>query len=75
MIFYSCMPDDIVFDGWERVPNSTAEITVNGILMQVEPIAPSQARIVRLLSTDPRHFLNQAYAPGQLIAFSPALAE
>lgn len=71
MILYTEVPLEQVLDGIDRPPAATAEVTVGGVLMQIEPVSPYQGKIVRLLSPDPMHYLNPHYAPGQLIEFRP----
>lgn len=71
MILYTEVPLETVLEGIDNPPPETAEITVNGVLMQVETTSPYRGKIVRLLSPDPMHYLNPAYAPGQLIEFKP----
>lgn len=61
----------MVLEGLDNARTTYEEITVNGIMMQVEPVSAYQGKIVRLLSPDPMHYLNPAYAPGQLIEFKP----
>ncbi|TNJ66168.1 hypothetical protein FE784_10835 [Paenibacillus hemerocallicola] len=71
MILYTQVPIETVLDGMDNPPPATTEITVNGVLMQVEATSSYQGKIVRLLSPDPFHYLNPSYAPGQLIEFKP----
>ncbi|MDF2723655.1 MAG: YlzJ-like protein [Paenibacillus sp.] len=71
MILYTEVALEAVMEGWGIEPPSYSEVTVNGVLMQVESISPYQGRIVRLYSPEPHHYLNPAYAPGQLIEFKP----
>lgn len=71
MILYSCMPEEIVFEGWDRELERPTEVTINGLLMEVQPVSPQEAKIVRLISPDPQQYLNPAYAPGQIIMYTP----
>ncbi|PYI50430.1 YlzJ-like family protein [Paenibacillus flagellatus] len=71
MILYTQVPLESVLDGLEEMCDNCIEVTVGGVLMQVEPISPYQGKVVRLLSPDPMHYLNPAFAPGQMIAFRP----
>lgn len=71
MILYTQLPIEAVLDGLDTPPPPTADIEVNGVLMQIEMASPYEGKIVRLLSPDPMHYLNPAYAPGQRIAFKP----
>jgi hypothetical protein len=47
------------------------EIEYYGVKLLVERIAPTQCRIVRLLSTDPVDFLRSELQPGNLISYLP----
>ncbi|WP_127580726.1 YlzJ-like family protein [Paenibacillus koleovorans] len=71
MIFYSCVPEEVVFENWDMPQEPIIDVTVNGLLMQVQPVSAHQARIVRLISPDPQQYLNPAYAPGQWIEYRP----
>ncbi|MCD1257758.1 YlzJ-like family protein [Paenibacillus athensensis] len=73
MIHYSVVPLEAVFDGMERFSPSYIDIEHGGVTMQVEPLNGYQARIVRLTSGNPQHYLDGRYAPGSIIDFSPAL--
>lgn len=75
MIFYSSIPDEIVFEGWDEPRVRPVEVNVNGLLMEVLPVSSTQAAIVRLICPDPQVYLNPAYAPGQMIAYQPTLAQ
>jgi len=73
MIHYSVVPMDVVFAGMENFVPSYIDIEHGGVSMQVEPLNGYQARIVRLISGNPQHYLDGRYAPGTIINFSPAL--
>ncbi|MDF2814787.1 MAG: YlzJ-like protein, partial [Paenibacillus sp.] len=53
MILYTCMPEEIVFEGWDHIQEQYSELVLDGLLMQVQPISPHQVRIVRLISPNP----------------------
>jgi hypothetical protein len=72
MILHTPLPFDLVLEGFHEMEPAYEEIIVNGITMIVEPVSPRRAKIVRLISPDPMHYLNPAYAPGQMIEFGPA---
>lgn len=73
MIHYTPLPLEDVFAGWDRSPKALRQIVVDGITMQVEPINEQEAKIVRIISSDPKHYLDPTLAPGQLISFTPTL--
>lgn len=72
MIIYSIIPLETIFEGIERETEPTIEAEIDGILMQLQPTVRGQARIVRLLTPEPRHYLNPAYQPGELVMLQPA---
>jgi len=42
------------------------EVTYRGKRLLVEPVSPTQARVVRLISTDPADFLRPDLQPGRV---------
>ncbi|NQX65823.1 YlzJ-like family protein [Paenibacillus alba] len=71
MIHYSVVPMEVIFDGMESYAPKYLEVEQGGISMQIEPIDGFQARIVRLYSCNPQDYLNNQYAPGTIISYSP----
>jgi hypothetical protein len=70
---YSPMPPEKIYAGMQKDAEPFQEILVNGVIMQIQPINPTQAKIVRIISPNPQDYLNPAYAPGQVIRFNPDL--
>lgn len=75
MIMYSIVPVEQIFEGFDNEQEPLEEISIDGILMQVQPISSRQAKIVRIISPDPQDFLNPSYAPGEMIHYQPSLAK
>lgn len=73
MTLYTVIPMETVWEGSLKEPEQTADIQINGILMQIMPRDNNTAQIVRLLSCSLADYLNPAYAPGQLISYIPSL--
>jgi hypothetical protein len=69
MIIYTAMPLEMVCEGFESYKPLYKEIEYLGIRMQVEPIGPNQAKIVRLLSSNPQDYLYPSLSPGNTILF------
>lgn len=67
MIIYSPVPLEQIFAGIEDEVKPLKEMHVDGLIMQVEQVNESEARIVRLISPNPQDYLNPKYTPGQLI--------
>ncbi|GAB6931440.1 hypothetical protein JCM10914A_54230 [Paenibacillus sp. JCM 10914] len=73
MIWYSVMPLDMT--STEPKPDSSTEIRVEGVLMEVEPLSKTHAKIVRLLDCGLDDYLNPRFAPGGIICYIPTLEE
>lgn len=67
MILYTVVPPEELFDDDDEltVPIVAA---VNGTPALVTPLGEGKARIERLLSTDPDHFLDPALQPGVIVS-------
>ncbi|WP_104372481.1 YlzJ-like family protein [Desulfocucumis palustris] len=68
MILYTPMQLELVIDGIEEMrPPSCREICIGGVQMLVEDVGSGSVRVVKLLSTDPGHYLLPDYKPGNII--------
>ncbi|MGQ9558512.1 MAG: YlzJ-like family protein [Desulfurispora sp.] len=68
MILYTPMQLELVLQGLEDMAApQLKEVTVDGVLLLAEVTAPGRARVARLLSTDPRHYLQDNLLPGREI--------
>ncbi|NMO96219.1 YlzJ-like family protein [Paenibacillus lemnae] len=77
MTLYTIMPYEDIFPGEgniQQIPQ-IAEVTINGILMEVELLSEHQARIHRLLTCNLEDYLNPAYMPGSLVSFVPVILQ
>lgn len=72
MIIYTTVPLEKVFEDMEHTPQLT-EMEIEGVTMLVQQQGPDQGKIVRLISSDPNHYLQSRYMPGQKIYFRPEL--
>lgn len=70
MILYTMMPQDLVFPP-EELEQSSAQMMVNykGIPVLAERVDDMSYRIIRVMSTDPSHYLNEECIPGTKISF------
>ena len=66
-MLYTVLPLEEVLEGIEQEPGPTVQLTLGGIAVEAEPLGNFQARVVRVLSTAPRHFLEPHCQPGFLI--------
>jgi hypothetical protein len=68
MILYTMMPNELIFpyekDGYQK----QIKITYNGVPLLVEPADPQTYQVVRVLSSDPQHFLDDRICPGAKIS-------
>lgn len=72
MIIYSVMPMERIMENMEETKYNYLEMEIDGVQMVVEQIPnTSEAKIVRLMSPNPQHYLNPQYMPGQKIFFRP----
>ncbi|PTX58642.1 YlzJ-like protein [Melghirimyces profundicolus] len=70
MIHYSVIPAEFAWVDPSQEPE-TREVEVEGVSMLVEMTGSGEGRIVRLFSTDPRHYLDSRYQPGARIHVQP----
>lgn len=66
-MLYTVLPLEEVLDGFELDPQPTVQLSWGGIPVEAEPLGSFQARVVRVLSTDPRHYLEPHVQPGTII--------
>lgn len=71
MTLYSIIPEEIVWEGYDKHEPDYMEVQINGITMQVERLNATQAKIVRIYSGNAYDYMNPAYAPGSLVEFQP----
>ncbi|MBH5316579.1 YlzJ-like family protein [Paenibacillus sp. GSMTC-2017] len=69
MTLYTTMPLETVLQGFNEEMEPLHEIWVQGIHMQVEPIAPGMGKVVRLLNCSLDDYLNPELMPGSLIHY------
>ncbi len=73
MILYTLVPHEYIFPEDEESYVSQRIIRCEAGELIVEQINPEQVRIVRLLSGNPFHYLNEKYTPGTIIQVKPQL--
>lgn len=64
-MLYTIVPTEAILD--EESSPELVEVSHAGITMLVAPMDRAQGRIVQVISTDPSHFLNPAYQPGNSV--------
>ncbi len=73
MILYTTIPLEHVFPANETEYTNQQTIEINGGLLVVEPISQTEYKVVRLISSDPGHYLNENYCPGTIVQLKPQL--
>jgi hypothetical protein len=67
MTFYTILPMEQVFEGAFNYAQAVQEITIQGVLMQVELLDGGQARVVRLLQCPLDKYLDASFSPGAIL--------
>ncbi len=65
-MIYTIVPHDQVFSEKGETTNYK-QLEIGGISLLVEPISHTTCKIVKLLSTNPAHYLDTQYQPGTII--------
>ncbi len=68
---YTVLPLDDVLEGVDDEPVPTMVMRLGGMGLEVEELEGFQARVVRILSTDPEHYLLPHCQPGSVIHLNP----
>jgi hypothetical protein len=67
VIHYAAFPLELIFEGCESyVPEYLRIPFARGCLV-VEPLSPTEVRIVQLISSDLQDYLNPQFQPGRVI--------
>jgi hypothetical protein len=70
MILYTMMPPELIYP-YEVDSSSTQQIvSYQGIPLLVESIDGQNAQVIRILSTDPQHSMDNQLCPGAKISFA-----
>lgn len=64
MILYTVVPIDDVLEGLEKEPAATSQVVLNGVLMEVEACGAFEAKVVRIISSNPNDYLASHHQPG-----------
>jgi hypothetical protein len=70
MILYTMMPHEQVFPYSEEEAINQVLISYNGIPLMAEWTENNEYRIVRVMSTDPNHYMDPICRPGSTISLS-----
>lgn len=67
MTFYTILPMEQIFEGALNYARPVQEMTIQGVLMQVELLDGGQAKVVRLLQCPLDKYLDAAFSPGAIL--------
>ncbi|MEW9108650.1 YlzJ-like family protein [Cytobacillus gottheilii] len=70
MILYTMMPEELIFPLDSSTYNTQKVVTHNGIPLLVEKLEGPECRVLRVMSSDPNHYMNDAYMPGTKITLT-----
>jgi hypothetical protein len=70
MLIYTPMPMELILEGLDD-SRDYRQVEVHGVTMIVEKISDHESKIVQIISTDPRVFLDSNLQPGTSISFAP----
>lgn len=66
LILWTVMPLELVFEN-VATPQTFVELRQGKRLFLLQPQPDGRAKLVRLISSDPRDFLNPAWQPGTIL--------
>lgn len=70
MILYTMMPHELVYPCDENEFGQQMMVNYQGIPLLVQKTEGESYQVMRVLSTDPQHFLNESCMPGSKISIS-----
>ncbi|MDN4523397.1 YlzJ-like family protein [Fictibacillus fluitans] len=72
MIWYTIMPLELMFPQEATAEDQGQPVTVlyNNIPLLVEQVSPMEYKVVRVISTDPAHFMDDSCGPGQILSMN-----
>ncbi|MCM3765708.1 MULTISPECIES: YlzJ-like family protein [Bacillaceae] len=70
MILYTMMPQELIFPYETDSLANQQTVSYQGVPLLVEAVDGQHAQVIRVLSSDPQHFLNEQICPGTKISFA-----
>lgn len=68
MIVHSIISEERIFSQEDEIQEDLKEILMkDGAILETRPSSHNTYEVVRLISTNPSHYLNAEYSPGALI--------
>lgn len=73
MILWTIVPEEVVYADPNQPNPAYEEIEYDGKKVVAQKISQNEFRIVRLLTTDPSHYLRNELQPGSVITYKPVI--
>jgi hypothetical protein len=70
MILYTMMPEELIYPNDPDAFNRQQTVTYQGVSMIVEQSDAQNVQVIRILSSDPQHYLDERLCPGAKISCS-----
>jgi hypothetical protein len=70
MILYTMMPQELIYPPETDAFTKQQTITYQGVPLLVEAVDQQNFQIIRILSSDPQHFIDDRFCPGAKISFT-----
>jgi len=68
MILYTTMPQEFIFPTEAETFTKQQTVTYQGVSLIVEQTDSQNVQVVRILSSDPQHYLDERICPGAKIS-------
>jgi len=68
MILYTMMPPELIFANETGQDSKQQIVNYQGISLLVEPSDQQMVQVIRILSSDPQHYLDGRVCPGAKIS-------
>ncbi len=69
-VLYTIVPPETIFgpaEDYDQGKLNTIEMVIDGVTVMVEPLGPGRGKAQRLLSTNPQHYLDRRWQPGETV--------
>ncbi|THE14527.1 ribonuclease [Bacillus timonensis] len=67
MILYTMMPQELIYPHTDMEDNQLKYVDLDGVSLAVSQSQNGEYTIERVMSTNPQHYLDGRYSPGQKI--------
>ncbi|NGP44074.1 ribonuclease [Bacillaceae bacterium SIJ1] len=71
MILYTATPPEMIFQSDAQEFQKRKTVQWENCSLLVEETEEQNYRVVQVLSSDPKHYIDQQIAPGQILPFLP----